>query len=123
MTPEQYVTLRDAISAHIEHEAKRSGTYHGDPAATPGGTGYCIPAAVATGIVDKYLLDFRAAPRAEGPPEGHVIGDRFVSDESFDAAIPAPRAEGHTPTIEDCPDCDDTGLCDVHWLPRRMADR
>jgi len=68
MTPEQYVTLRDAISAHIEHEAKRSGTYHGDPAATPGGTGYCIPAAVATGIVDKYLLDFRAAPRAEGRP-------------------------------------------------------
>lgn len=69
MTPEQYVTLRDAISAHIEHEAKRTGTYHGDPAATPGGTGHCIPAAVATGIVDKYLLDFRAAPRAEGLPE------------------------------------------------------
>lgn len=40
-----------------------------------------------------------AAPRAEGPPEGHVIGDRFVSDESFDAAIPAPRAEG-LPSVE-----------------------
>jgi hypothetical protein len=56
------VRLRDAISAHIEAEARRIGTYHGDPAATPGGTGYCIPSAVATQIVDKYLLDAIVSP-------------------------------------------------------------
>ena len=52
------VSLRDAISAHIEKEAREYGTYHGDPTATPGGSGYCIPAAVATQIVDKYLLEY-----------------------------------------------------------------
>ena len=56
MTTEQYVSLRDAISAHIERAARETGYYHGDPTATPGGTGHCIPAAVATQIVDKYLL-------------------------------------------------------------------
>jgi hypothetical protein len=59
--------LRDAITAHIESEAKRTGTYHGDPAATPGGTGYCIPGAVATQIVDKHLLDYFAEARATPP--------------------------------------------------------
>lgn len=59
LTPEQYVQLRDDISAHIEQAARDTGTYHGDPTATPGGTGYCIPAAVATQIVDKYLLTAR----------------------------------------------------------------
>jgi hypothetical protein len=67
LTPEQYVRLRDAISAHIERAAREIGTYHGDPAATPGGTGYCLPAAVATGIVDKYLLAARLTEGSESP--------------------------------------------------------
>ena len=63
VSPSGYVELRDAISEHIERAARETGTYHGDPTATPGGTGYCLPAAVATQIVDKYLL---SAPSETG---------------------------------------------------------
>lgn len=45
------------IHKHIEAEAHRTGEYHGDPTATPGGTGYCIPYVVAEQIIEKYLTE------------------------------------------------------------------
>ena len=154
----QYVTLRDAISAHIERAARETGTYHGDPTGTPGGTGYCLPAAVATQIVDKYLLEARPTPSpdahehvwkreyapgyrqaseaddwreececgafrtgTDAAPDGHIVGDRFVSDESFDAAIAAPLVgiieARRAPALPVCSACNGSGSVDTRNGP------
>ena len=85
------MTDRDAalrlITEHIEREVERIGTYHGDPTATPGGTGYCIPAAVATQIVEKYLA---AAPAAEAAPRYQIPPE---DDERWQAGYQAAEAE------------------------------